>query len=584
MDRLSQLEEQIQRISREVKEVRLRIGHLEAGHEYSPQAPSGAGPEHSLLTSEESESPAVTALPFSTGTISLVGRTLMVLGGAFLLRTMTDSGGLPSSLGALVGLAYGVWWLGLAYRAARASARMSAAFHGAAALLIAYPLIWETTTRLEVFRPETGAVLLVGFYITGYAVTWRCNLAEVAWMNSLFAVAAALALLVATHALMPFTVVLLLFASATEWRAYRRRWPGLRWPVALGLDAAVSVMVSIVSRPDGLPEGYAPVSLSLAFLIVVMLPLLYLSSIAVRTLLRGRRVSVFEISQASLALAIGVGGAMTLSESVGLNASFVGAILVLIGAAGYGTAFAFIDRQVGRGWNFYFYTTLAGVLTLYGTSIVLAGAALTITWSALALTALGIGGFYDRITLRFHGAVYLAAAASLSGLWPSVRDSLIAHPAGDWSPTTPLSLLVAFTVALGYGLLVVYQRKGSSWSALLPQAITAGLLAWVSAGLGALWLAGMFTSVPGPDTDMAFLATSRTAVLCILSVVMAWAAGKYSLRELGWLVYPLLLGVGLRLPFEDLPYGRPATLFITLALYGGALVATSSLMKKNPTG
>ena len=107
--------------------------------------------------------------------------------------------------------------------------------------------------------------MLVGFYMIGFAVTWRGNLTEIAWVNTLLAVVSALALLVVTHALMPFTIALLAFASATELRAYRRRWPGLRWPVALGVDAAVLVTTSIVARPQGLPEGYAPVSVTLAF-------------------------------------------------------------------------------------------------------------------------------------------------------------------------------------------------------------------------------------------------------------------------------------------------------------------------------
>jgi hypothetical protein len=424
--------------------------------------------------------------------------------------------------------------------------------------------------------------LLVGFYGVGFAVTWRCGLTEIAWTNTLLAVTTALALLVATHNLLPFTITLLLFASATELRAYRRRWPGLRWPVALGLDAAVLVMVDILARPEGLPEGYAPVSLRVALLIIVMLPVLYVSVIAIRTLVRGRGVTGFEIVQASLALAIGVGGAMKLAEPVGLNPSLIGALVLLLGAAGYSAAFAFVDRTAGRGRNFYFYTSLAGVLTLLGTRMVLPDVALTVTWSALALAALWLGGSYDRITLRFHGAVYLTASAIVSGLLPSAHDSLVAHPGGAWRPATWVGLLVAAAVTMGYGLLVVTRRKDPSWTALLPQAIVAGLLVWVSAGMGTLWLAGDLANAPGPDADFASLATSRTAVLCILSVVMAWAARKYSLRELGWLVYPLLVGEGMRLLLEDLRYGRPSTLFITLAFYGSALVATSSLMKKTP--
>ena len=423
---------------------------------------------------------------------------------------------------------------------------------------------------------------MVGFYVVGYAVTWRCSLTEVAWMNTLLAVMAALALLVTTHALMPFTVTLLLFALATEVRAYRRRWPGLRWPVALGLDVAVLVLVNIAGRPGGLPDNYAPVSVPVALLVVVMLPVLYLSSIAIRTLMRGRRVTGFEIVQASLALAIGVGGALRLAPTVGLSTGLIGATLLLLGAADYAAAFAFIDRWTGRGRNFYFYTTLAGALTLVGTRLVLPEVALAMTWFAIALAALWVGGTYDRITLRFHGAGYLTAAAMVSGLLPFVLDSLVAHPSDTWHSATSVSFLVAAAVIVGYGLLVGARRKDPSWNGLLPQAIVAALLGCVAAGIGARWLAGVFADAPGPDADFATLATSRTAVLCILAVVMAWAARKYSLRELGWLVVPLLIGEGLRLLLEDMRHGRPATLFITLALYGGALVATSTLMKKSP--
>ncbi len=381
MDRLAQLEAQVQKISAEIGELRDRVGSLEAA---APQPLLESRSESSSVVTEDPESADVTTmLPFSAATVSLIGRTLMVLGGAYLLRALTDSGDsgpIPASAGALSGLAYGVWWLWSAYRAARSGRRASAAFHGIAALLIAYPLIWETTTRLGVFTPAAGAALLVGFYMIGFAVTWRGNLTEIAWVNTLLAVVSALALLVVTRALMPFTLALLVFASATELRAYRRRWPGLRWPVALGLDAAVLVTASIVARPQGLPEGYAPVSEPLAFLIVAMLPLLYLSVIVIRTLLRGRLITSFEVVQASLALAIGVGSALKLAEVMDLSAGLLGVPLVLLGAAGYGAAFAFIDRRVGRGRNFYFYTTLAGVLTLVGTTMVLSNVALTVVW------------------------------------------------------------------------------------------------------------------------------------------------------------------------------------------------------------
>jgi hypothetical protein len=81
---------------------------------------------------------------------------------------------------------------------------------------------------------------------------------------------------------------------------------------------------------------------------------------------------------------------------------------------------------------------------------------------------------------------------------------------------------------------------------------------------------------------VAFLAAGRTAVLAALAVALAWAGRRWSLQELTWLVYPVLVGGGLKLLWEDLRYGQPITMFLGLALYGGALIATPRLMRREP--
>ena len=55
------------------------------------------------------------------------------------------------------------------------------------------------------------------------------------------------------------------------------------------------------------------------------------------------------------------------------------------------------------------------------------------------------------------------------------------------------------------------------------------------------------------------------------------------LREASWLVYPVLVLGGLKLLVEDFPAGRPLTLLIALALYGGALVLAPRLARKRKT-
>jgi hypothetical protein len=81
-------------------------------------------------------------------------------------------------------------------------------------------------------------------------------------------------------------------------------------------------------------------------------------------------------------------------------------------------------------------------------------------------------------------------------------------------------------------------------------------------------------------TAPAVLPTLRTAALALLAVGLGAAARRWPLPELAWLVYPVLALGGLKLLTEDLREGRPATLFLSLVLYGGALIAAPRLRKR----
>ncbi len=110
-----------------------------------------------------------------------------------------------------------------------------------------------------------------------------------------------------------------------------------------------------------------------------------------------------------------------------------------------------------------------------------------------------------------------------------------------------------------------------SWSDLTHHLVLITLVAWSAAGLAAALL-GAFLAGDGEDTaDAGLVATLRTGVLAVGAVALAAARRRFGLREIGWLIYPVLLAGGLKLVIEDLAHGRPATLFGSLALFGGAL-------------
>jgi predicted tellurium resistance membrane protein TerC len=91
-------------------------------------------------------------------------------------------------------------------------------------------------------------------------------------------------------------------------------------------------------------------------------------------------------------------------------------------------------------------------------------------------------------------------------------------------------------------------------------------------------LAGLTT----PEPDLAVLAALRTAVLSAASMTLALSSRHRRWPEARWLVYPLLILVGIKLFVEDFPHGHAGTLFVALAFVGSALLLVSRLLRRHP--
>jgi hypothetical protein len=93
------------------------------------------------------------------------------------------------------------------------------------------------------------------------------------------------------------------------------------------------------------------------------------------------------------------------------------------------------------------------------------------------------------------------------------------------------------------------------------------------------FLAPRLAGIPGAGCDAGMLATLRTAIVALAAVVLALCGRHSRFVELRWLLYPVLIAGGLKLILEDLPHSRAATLFLALALYGGALIVAPRLAR-----
>lgn len=92
---------------------------------------------------------------------------------------------------------------------------------------------------------------------------------------------------------------------------------------------------------------------------------------------------------------------------------------------------------------------------------------------------------------------------------------------------------------------------------------------------------GPFLASAGSEgADAAIVAAIRTAILSAAAVTLALSSRFPRWPEARWLVYPVLILVGIKLFAEDFPNGQPATLFVSLAFIGSALILVAKLLRR----
>jgi hypothetical protein len=564
-DRVAELEARIAELAEALRRVEERLAAVERAPARAPAARrAAAAPAGGHATAG---APPRVDVPSATSLVTFAGRTLLVLAGGFVLRALTDAGTLAPAVGVGLGLAYAGSWIALADRAGRAGAKWSAGFHGGAAAVLGFPLLFEGTFRLRLLSPGQATILLAGLTAVALGVAARRRLQGLAWLVALggAVTAASLALApVGGRALLP-TVYVVLLGCAALWLGYVLDWHGPRWPVALVADGLVLLLAARAAAP-GATEGPAA-----AFLGQGVLLLAFLGSFVARTLWLGRPVVPFEIVQTVAALAAGLGGAAWVAGTAGAGGALgFGAAASVAGLAAYGVAFTFLERQARAAVNFAFYATVALALVLAGSALLLPGDALALAWALAGVVAAALAWRHGRRTLAIHGAVYAVAAALVSGLLSHAFDASFAAPAEAWPPAS-LAAVGALVAGAVTAWLAARAAPRDRLPLRLPQLVLVATVACGASGVLVGWLVPPLAGAP-PGASAGTVATIRTAVWVGGALALAWLGRRAAWVEAGWLVVPALAAAGIKILMEDLPRSRPATLFLAFALYGGALI------------
>ncbi len=580
-DRIARLELVVDQLREEVRAIEGRLDALTAGAGGSGPATvtaaneaitEGAVPDTrrerrtSRLAGRDPYDPVVV--------LTQIGRLFLVLAGGFFLRAMTEAGLLVPAVGVSLAFLYGLSWLVLADRAGARQQIPNAAFHAVASALVVFPLLVEATTRFKVLSPGGGVLVLLVLTAAFLFVAWHRRLQAVAWVAVATALPTSLVLLLKTGVMAPYALYLIFFGVATLWFCYLLGWRAIRWPTALVADLAVAGLVVRAMTP-----GHADTA-AVAVLLQWTLLGAYLASIAFQTLARGRSVGVFEVVQTTLALLIGYAGTVVLARVIGSVPVAVGVTSLLLGAACYAVAFVLIDRRAEQQeWNRYFYTSLALVLVLAGSMLCLRS-----PWPGLVFAVLGVAAAmgWSRVGRRYmllHAAVYTAAAAVVSGAFRYGAWALGADPSGQWQ--TPGAEILVVLLASAASAVLAARRpapEGGVFASVLRLAIVI-VVVWVADACVTGFVAPVVAATADGTVDPGALATLRTGVLAVASLLIAWLGRHAGYREWAWVVYPLLVGTGLKMVVQDFSDSRPATLFIALGLFGVALILAPRLKR-----
>lgn len=563
-DRVDRLDAAVTELTGQVRTLQLRLVALERGR---------AGAAEGLDSRLAGPAASAGGVPLQQW-LALVGRTLVVLGGAYLLRALTDSHALSAPVGVALGLLYGAPWLLLAARAGARGAQLDALCHALATALIGYPLVWEATLRFGVLAPAQSAALLGALTVAALVLSAVTRLHGLAWVVTFGAVGSAGGLALATRDWNSYTLLAIGLGLGTLWLGYIREWGDLRWLAAAGANLMLVFAIdraALTAAPGG------------ALLVLLLAFAGYLGSFFVRTIAGTHRVRVFEGAQSAAVIVMALGGSLYLLLSSGRTLA-VGVAALVLGLSAYALAFAFA-RQRRDATTFFFWALFGLVLSAAGIAICAGAVTGSLVYAATAATLAVVARRRGSLTLSLHAAICAIAASVASGLFALASSALMVSPAAGWRSLDAVALLALLAIAVAVltparprvGLRGVDPVEGAMDGTRIPRLVLVGVLVWTSMGV-AVWAAA--SSIGDPrGVDISLLATLRTAILVAATLVLARVARYAAGREAGWLMYPLLVATGLKLVFVDLLLGRPQTLFAALALYGFALIVAPRLLR-----
>lgn len=558
---------QIEQLAQRMEALERRVSALER---VSPGAARYTATAGALMSASVAHEPL--SLGSTSGNLVLLGKAMLGLAGAYLLRAAVQTAVIPRWPAVAIAVGYAFLWL---IPAARAPLKgwIASAVWAATSALILVPMVWELTLRFRLLSSAATAGVLAIYALLASVIAWRNHYVTISWIVYGAASVAALALAISTYDLVSFLFALLAIAVLCEAAAALGHRSGVRFIVALSADAAIFVLIWIYSGPASSHAEYPAVAAPVILAFAPTFLAVFAASASIQALLWRRGISFFETAQTLIAALLTAWTLLALWSD--LAASVPGVICLVLSAAGYAAVFAGFERMHAQR-NYHVYATGSLALLLAGLYLCLPNGWLVLSAGALAVVAVLAGVRTVHATLVFHGLALLAMAAVGSGLLASIAEAMVgpAPAAPEWITT-----IAGVAAILCYATLADSRLEG--WWAMPLRLLFAALAVGAVASLmiRSLTRAVSAEIVPGAQ----HVAVVRSFASCVLVLSLAWLGSRWQRKELVWLAWTLLAFTACKILFEDLRHGHLGYTAASIFLFALTILLVPRSLKSRDT-
>jgi hypothetical protein len=562
-DGIDRLAERIEALERCVHALESRVDALE-----HPLAARWPKPNQEAETAAAPESATAGFAVDSGSLFPVLGKALLGIAGAYVLRAVEEASFLPRSAVASAGIVYAFLWLVLAARS-RGGPRFTSTIYACTSALILAPMLWELTLRFKVLSPAMSASVVAAYALAGVGLAWRRAAAPVLRVALIAAAGLAFMLAIASHAMTPFIAVLLIFTGVCEFVPALDRMIEIRAVVALAADAAIWMLIFAYFSPQNVREDFPALSRAVLLAPGLAIFVMFAAAITIRTVLRARKITAFETVQTIIALLLAAVSIADFGPAYGTT--ILGVFCLILSATCYALVFTIFERATERR-NALVFSAWGAALFLGGSFLCLPPLLAVAVIGAGAIAAIVVSHWKNQPVFEFYGLVFLLAATASSGFLGFAASALIGSPSGG--PALGAWLIV-FCGVLCYA--AANSREHEPWGLQTTHLLLAALAA---GGVAALLVRGWLGLVASQvTTGPHHLALIRTLTLCAMALALVFSGARFRRVELTRLGYTALAFVAVKLVFEDLRHGHLAYIAASILLVALTLIAAPRMAR-----